>query len=437
MFHPRRQYDRPAYTLIELLVVVVILITLVAIALPLARKVLDDSYTREASRQLNGYFAMAKINAVRTGRPWGLFMQCDAPAGLTAGTTPLRQITRLYLAEVQPHYAGGTLNSRAQISNVNNVGEFFPVAPATLPAFGQLDTAEMVYLGALIEPGETFVVRFDYKGESYRCIRGPAVAINPLFTDPTKFYYLGTLSGLGYPMPPGSSLSGTDYASCANYAQAKPFQILRGPRRVGNPLELTGGTCIDLTYCGIGPLSSGVDPKGDGTTLATPALITSGANNLCGFLPDNTPARLPLVQSVTVMFSPGGGVDEIYVNTSRCTPQGSVHFLIGRVTKVNLPMATTPADPQYGVNLFDPENSNLADPTALWVSVSHSTGTVTTAENIPPLLVTSAPPNLTYQYLQGGTNLTATLNTTQPTDIASYVGLCRQYAISHEQMGGR
>ena len=57
------QSERSAFTLIELLVVVVIMLTLVAISLPLAKKILEDSHTREASRQLNGYFAMAKINA--------------------------------------------------------------------------------------------------------------------------------------------------------------------------------------------------------------------------------------------------------------------------------------------------------------------------------------------------------------------------------------
>ena len=395
---------RCGYTLIELLVVVVILVTLVAITLPLAKKVLDDSYTREASRQLNGWLAMAKINAVRTGRPWGLYMQCDIPLGLPA-TSTLRQVTKVYLAEVQPPYAGSTLNARAKIYDPNYMNgqrEFIPVTDWTT---NQQDSNEITYLQSLIEQGEPFLVRFEFKGEWYRCLRG--VSTNTTYPNPNKFYYLGTLNGFGYPIPPGYNDSATVKAI------SRPFQILRGPRRVGNPLELTGGTCIDVAYCGVGPTASGFPPDS-------------------GTVPAN-------VQALTVMFTAAGGVEGIYVNNSPSTPQGTVHLLVGKVQKVNPPLGTTPADPQYGMNMFDPETSNLADPTSLWVSISRSTGTVTTAENLPPSLVTgSTAPNLNYQYYNTTTsmNQTVTLNTGTPADRLTYVGLCRQIAIGREQMGG-
>src|SRR5262245_22515025 len=179
---------RAAFTLIELLVVVTILVTLIAITLPLAKKLLDDSYTREASRQLNAYFAMAKMQAIRTGRPWGLYMQLEAPLGSGTGPNPL-QVTKVYLAEVQPPYAGSTIGAKGEICNLNNVRQFMPVDSS-----GQPDQTEFNYLAGSMNPspllidGESFIVRFDYKGEWYKCQRTG-----------NQLIYIGTLSGLGYP----------------------------------------------------------------------------------------------------------------------------------------------------------------------------------------------------------------------------------------------
>src|SRR4051812_48885959 len=60
---------RRAYTLAEMLIVITIMIMLVAAALPVAKKVMDGSQVREASRQLNAYLAMARTRTLQTGRP--------------------------------------------------------------------------------------------------------------------------------------------------------------------------------------------------------------------------------------------------------------------------------------------------------------------------------------------------------------------------------
>src|SRR6187455_359143 len=99
-----RRVIRGGYTLMELLIVIIIMITLVAITLPVAKKIMEDGHVREASRQLNTYFAMAKARAVQTGRPCGLDFVCAAPLGDNTG---IRQVTQMFLAEVPPHYAGG------------------------------------------------------------------------------------------------------------------------------------------------------------------------------------------------------------------------------------------------------------------------------------------------------------------------------------------
>src|SRR5437764_177131 len=63
LVHAKLRKAASGYTLAELMVVVVIMITLVAITLPIAKKVMDDSHVREATRVLHSYFAMAQARA--------------------------------------------------------------------------------------------------------------------------------------------------------------------------------------------------------------------------------------------------------------------------------------------------------------------------------------------------------------------------------------
>ena len=69
------------YTLVELLVVVMIVLILIAAALPVAKNVMESNRTREASRQLNTHLAMARAYASRNNRPFGLWMEMDAAIG--------------------------------------------------------------------------------------------------------------------------------------------------------------------------------------------------------------------------------------------------------------------------------------------------------------------------------------------------------------------
>src|SRR5687767_14549808 len=64
---------RRAYTLVEMLIVVSIMIMLVAVTLPVAKKTMEGQNAREASRQLHAYFNMAKARALQSGRPCGLY----------------------------------------------------------------------------------------------------------------------------------------------------------------------------------------------------------------------------------------------------------------------------------------------------------------------------------------------------------------------------
>jgi prepilin-type N-terminal cleavage/methylation domain-containing protein len=335
----RRTPARAGYTLVELLVVVMIVLILIAAALPVAKNVMDGQRTREASRQLNALLAMARAYAARNNRPFGLWMEYDAPAGEVDPVSPnptLRQVTRIYLAEVQAPYSGATTSSRGiiRIPQGQSLPEFQPL---TVPPVDNdtnsevdIDTNERGYLWALIEEGEAFLVKFDFKGDWYGCVRGKATNPSP-YTDPNRFYYVpGVTSTI---QPPGGGNS------------ASPgfrYQILRQPRRVGNPLELSAGTCIDIEYSGFGPT---------GTQFGA-------ANN-----------RLVL------LFEPGGSVKSVSLDGGLgAAPLGTLHFLIGRVEKVAQDVSGVP---------ITADNSNLGDPNNFWVSVGRLNGSITTSNNYP------------------------------------------------------
>jgi prepilin-type N-terminal cleavage/methylation domain-containing protein len=350
---------RRGYTMAELMIVVVIMLMLVAVTLPVAKKVMDDSHVREASRQLQAYLQMAKARAIHTGRPCGLYLECkDRPLGYTepAGFQMIdpvvRAVTELHLAEVPAPYSGGTLDICGKVAN----NYFLPwYVGAT-----QQDDSEMAILQSLLYQGETFEVRFDFKGDWHRF----QYIQNGQY--PNLFQFIGGTSNISPPT-----------------VRPVPFQIRRAPRKVGNPLAMPTGTCIDMRYSGVGP----------------------------------TADRFPVQPSrnMTILFTPNGGVDDLVVTTENRTtnpislivnhavPIGTIYFLIGKVDKVN--------DPFQGAKFYDIRDSNLADPTSLWVTVGRGNGQVTTSENTP--------------------------DPTQAGGIAGYMKAARQVATSREQMKGR
>jgi type II secretory pathway pseudopilin PulG len=416
---------RGAYTMMELLIVITIMIMLAAITLPVAKQVLNDSHLREASRQLNAYFAMAKARAIHTGRSCGIEFVCQAPLGDTFG---IRAATEFYLAEVPPPYPGVTLTSRGRIMDSitqpgMNIYEFYPIIFDSMTSTYVPDVNnEQQYLLALIADGDTFLVRFDYKGPSYVCKRSGQ-----------RFIYQNfTTSGLNLPEPPGklqSNLPGF------------PYQIYRSPRRIGNPLELPAGSCVDMEYSGLG--QTGTQFSALSLSTLTPPPPLTGSIQL---------------QSILILFSPQGTVESYYQKMTvggspwiqgPLAPTGTLHFLVGKIEKMNLPNGATDDTVRNpsNVHLFDRTESNLADPTSLWVSVGRSGGGVTTAENDPPPIgyagspptsvvafpAEQAPPGGRYQVLCPTSPTLAQFLTAQST----YLGYSRTIANNREQMRGR
>jgi prepilin-type N-terminal cleavage/methylation domain-containing protein len=413
--HTKSRLARAAYTLAEMLVVMTIMLILVAIALPTIKNTMQEGNTREASRQLNAYFAMAKARALQTGRPCGIMMLCDLPLGISEpGVSasgmpfwPTKLITKLYMAEVPAPYSGSVVGSRGRIvytnSPTNTTAEFMPLLPGTTI----VDTTnEYSIINSLIPNGEAFFVRFDFKGAWYLCQRNDVSG-----TTHYNYAFL-TQAGTTLPQPPGIALlPGTSYG----YS----YQIVRLPRRIGNPLELPTGTCIDLMYSGIGP-----------TDLPSSTLTY-------GMYPDPTatsppPGVYPL-RRVTVMFFPDGGIESIYLNDWPFQPSTTSHFLVGRSDKINpTPTAqnTSTAHPTT-IAMYDPNLSNLADPQSLWVSVSRSTGNVVTSDNQPPLIDPSSASSSQINLIISGQS--QILNPSTLAAQTTYLSYCRLLATNREQ----
>jgi hypothetical protein len=416
-------------------VVVTIVVILVAATLPIAKRVMDDSRTRDSGRLLAGNFAMARTYAARNNRPFGLWFELSRPVGYVdpaLATAPrLRQCTQVYLAEVAPPYGGGTTNSRGiiRIEAGQTLPEFNPLTGADLLPAGMpdgiidtpvVDAAEKAILRSLIDEGDTCLVKFEYKGDWFRLIRGTAT--NAAYPDPDRLYYLMLAPGTTPANWVTGSLSGTAippaYGSNTSFGQR--FQILRTPRRVGNPIEMIAGTCIDIELSGMG--NRGLDDP-DPTVDITMDAGFGGAEN-----------------RIVVMFTPGGAIDGLMIDNGLFAASGTLHFLIGQLAKVNEPTLANPDHPT-NMNMFDPNKSNLADVNSVWVSVGRLNGQISTTENlIPPVQPTPPPTPTSMVIFPTGDPRQVTINPSQPTGTAGrdiYLQYCREPAIGREQMGGK
>jgi prepilin-type N-terminal cleavage/methylation domain-containing protein len=352
--------SRRAFTLLEMLIVIAIMLILVIATLPRIKYALDESKVRESSRQLNSYLSMAKARAATTGRPCGVWFIPEV-VGDPNAQPPLTIATQFYLAEIPPPYSGDMTESTVVMTASSGAGGNDWLMNFT-PAAASLTT--------LVVNGDDFRVRFDHKGPFFAGYRWPQDGNFYVKYDPTL-------------LPPRANTSGYQY------------EIVRGPQRVGSPLSLPRGTCVDLTYSGFG---------------------NTGVNF---FTEQNSGSGLLVNQSrpaVLVMFSSDGHVDGVSYRTwdqSQNAPRfvsgnapGAIHLLVGRPEKAINFTAANPIAP--GTNIVDNHN--------LWVSVGRLTGSVTTTEN-------------------GFTN-TPSLLPASPT-FADYIKLAREYAITQDVKGGR
>jgi prepilin-type N-terminal cleavage/methylation domain-containing protein len=299
----RTHTARRGMTLVELLAVVAIMVILMSLAIQIMRPGLKDRKLREASRQVNTFFALAKAKAAETGRPHGV-------AILNTGNAASFQ---LFLAEMPTIFAGGSYAGTDSVAILPDSGNGFAQTVSFQDPF------------SLVQDGD--LIRFDFKGPLYR-LEFPRDGMGLLIE----------------PRPPNLPIVPLDFTN-ARYPLASAtgvrFQVHRQPRAsTHNSVTLPTGTVIDLAMSGFG--ETGIQLNGT-----------------------------PEGKHAFIMFTPSGAVDYSFAPPAMRNARATIHLLVGRIEKAT------------GLEL-DPNQQNLADPTAQWVSIGDLTGTVTTAENVVP-----------------------------------------------------
>ncbi len=350
-------------TLVELLVVIFILTLLVAAALPLMKPAVEEGKVRDAARQINAFLDGAKGRAAALGRPVGVWIE-RLPESNAA--------VQLYLAETPPHYSGDSQGATATITLVppsaSNPNEQYIITGVLgAPGGGFVNSYSLLWVLAP-NVGDEFRIKLGYKGQFYRCTRiTPTVANTYLFevnlADARR-------------VPPLLGI-------------AQPYQILLNPRRSSSaPLQLPGGTAIDLQYSGIGGGTDDTIAPAICPTVA-PDLAPPAGLEFWDNRNPNSPAgnRLaPLAGPVIIVFRPSGDIERIVTMGTSFAPNGTVHLLVGKIEQVETEAEATPDAPNplpWSPVDTDtcPHNENLVDGKSIWVSIGHRTGLVSSSQN--------------------------------------------------------
>jgi len=291
----------------------------------------------------------------------------------------------LFMLETPPPYSGDLVGATATVgpvlANATTISHF-------AVSFTNAASLTAGTSAALVQPGETFFIRFNYKGPLYQCLRdtnGFRIALpgnqpppgfwlpfspnqwsNKEWGNPGDDDNNGVVNDLREAGWPGSN----------DMAIGLPFQVFMFPTRsVVKPLQLSGGVAIDLQYSGYGV---------NGSQFAADNVIPAGPV-------DDKP--------VLIMFGPSGSVTTLYqgvlsgtaVPLTQRPPTGTIYMLIGRFDQVLPPPIFNP-----GPNWTQPPSTgdltNIEDLQSVWVAIETRNGAVTTAENVVP--AATVPPSV-------------------------------------------
>lgn len=326
-------------TLIELLIVITIATLLLAAAIPLMKTAIDESKLREASRQINVFFAAARARAVEKGRAVGVMIE------RSDGSTNAAFV--LNIVETPPPYGGDTLNARALLGTIsaNPLRVVFDNSSLSLPA--------------LVQKGD--VIKFDYKGPVYRIYDVSSLGNVPPWIDVE----------VGSPPLPASPAAGL------------PYQVIRQPEKSSaSPLQLTGNVAIDLEYSGMGVLGNQFNANIGVAIRSNPVVI---AFNSSGAI-DHVKPNGAFDSSGNAKYEAG-------------TPAGTIHLLIGRIDQVGIDVANSPQTPNpirpnaSAATATKTYRQNIADVRNFWISIGARTGSITSSENAWLLSPPGATPN--------------------------------------------
>lgn len=307
------------FTLIELLVVMVIILGVTASAIVVVTPRLAGRRIRESARAVSIFLENAKTRAARIGRPAAVWLE-RAP-GLPGGCFTL------YQAEDPPPYTGDFVASTIAVDGSTGYVVGFPAG----------DTG---WIG-LLRPGD--LLKLNFQGHLYR-LSGPVDTNGYLVGPPSSWTisYFGTYAAFLPTTPPGGV----------------PFQIFRQPTRIGDPLELSASTIVDLQ-------ASGFDSE-----LQFAPFLPRFSPNAAIAGGDNS--------AVIISFNPSGTLDRVYCWDYSSvtpiwdgyTPVEPVYLLIGGRNAV-------PWDPAGPASQPMPNWQRLEN---VWISIHPRTGLVLASE---------------------------------------------------------
>ena len=360
--------NRPrGMTLMELLIVVAVMVILLGAALPLLKIGLAGRRTREASRQLNTYAALAKSRAIELGRPAGLFI--DTQWLMDDPTNPVPYASELFLAETPRPYAGDMVDARAWVRPDSSANRFEITFSDSASLTTTLPTA-------LVQGGESFQIKFDYKGPLYECQRDPnnndfVITLDPAFL--AKFVKPGS-DGVWGTANGGTNNDGDDnddgnvndpfealWVNSDDIILRFPYQIFRQPQKSSaTPMELPRGAVIDLSNSGFGLGKRFLrdDPAITSTLLPGTYELVSGPI----IIQFGRTGSVPRIDGLTQLVVWTDANNQRHENRSPLPPPtATIHLLLGEIEDIG------------PVNLQNPDN--------LWVSIGHQAGKVTSTEN--------------------------------------------------------
>ncbi|PQO42280.1 Tfp pilus assembly protein FimT/FimU [Blastopirellula marina] len=337
--------SRHGMTIVELLVVLGIMAVLLGIAATAVKNGTRGKKQREAARQVNAFIATAQARAAEAGRPIGFEIvrnvtdangdnMIDAANDIGLSNAALA----MYVIETPPIYAGDDIDAVMTVA----------VSGSTVTLTN--DTGGFAAADGFLMQNNIVKARLNYRGRTYENVS--VAKVNPLELE------------LSFNIPDGDNTIFTGMG-------AVPVQITLPPiRSSATPLQLPSDMCIDLTCSGVGNAGNQFANWNSGTH-----------------------------DSIKVLFSPNGTIDSVSnVDGIWVRPLGNVHILVGKYDHAVDALAVMGMDPLDDINLntagkpslsyidylrpTDPDlETNLADASAMWVSVNFQTGQITTTRN--------------------------------------------------------
>ncbi|HMO86228.1 MAG TPA: type II secretion system protein [Lacipirellulaceae bacterium] len=335
LFSPPRR----GLTLIELLVTIVILVTLLGAVLPAVSPNNDARKIREASRQLVAMLGLAQAQAARDGRPVGVgFSDADGdgialeaylvaePAPFTGFASDASLLVRRNGHANAPQLAPNDAPLVNLIFGHGVGGEGIDITdpadvipPAMFRGAFINDLGYVEGAGDLVEVGnEVFELLTNDLDETVSGDASPNVQIVTLGN--VQYQYLASQKEVT-----ARWLTHRGRRAELSPRGGKAYRIRRRPTAITSLAGVAGRTPVETIQF----------PRGIGLDFDV-----SGVDRYSRGGRDCMTGR-PMPEALSVLFSPNGSVDSVYVDGIRADDRQTVYFLLGRVENGNPPLRNT------------------------------------------------------------------------------------------------